>query len=103
MGGALGAGVLALLQHRATGFAWADVSSALVLGGGIGAMLGAAGLPVLGWLCFRHVSLGRALLVTGAGALAGATMGLAIGSSALVGAGLGFLGASVLLRFSRAV
>jgi hypothetical protein len=100
----LGSLILGLLQHSAPGgWSWVDVPFSMMFGGTFGALVGAVGAPLMGWLFFRHVPLGRAMLVTGAGTVAGAGIGLAAAGRPLIGGCLGFLAAAVLLRFSRAV
>jgi hypothetical protein len=99
----LGSLILGLLQHNSPGgWSWVDVPFSMMFGGTFGALVGAVGAPVTGWLFFRHVPLGRAMIVTGAGTMAGAAIGLAVAGSPLIGGCVGFLAAAVLLRFSRA-
>lgn len=71
----LGSLILGLLQHNAPGgWSWVDIPFSMAFGGTFGALVGAIGAPATGWLFFRHVPLGRAMLVTGAGTLAGAAI-----------------------------
>ena len=77
-----------------------------IAGGYVGAMIGAPLAPVAGWLLLRHVPLGRAILVTGLGTIAGGVTGLAarvtgnpIRGAVICGV-LGFLIAAFYLRAS---
>lgn len=98
----LGSLILFLLQHDAPGgWSWVDVPFSMMFGGGFGALVGAIAAPAAGFLLFRHVPLGRAMAVTGAGTLAGAAIGLAAAGMPVLGGCAGFLVAAVLLRFSR--
>jgi hypothetical protein len=100
-GGAIGAILLTALQVRAPGgfHAGIDVPLGLVFGGGFGAVAGALGAPTLGWLFFRHVPLGRAMVVTGIGTVAGALVGLAVAVAPVTGGCVGFALAAMALRF----
>lgn len=98
----LGSLILGLLQQRAPGgWSWVDVPFSMMFGGTFGALVGAVAAPVLGLFLFRHVPLGRAMLVTAAGTLAGAAIGLAVAGAPIIGSCAGFVVAAVLLRFWR--
>lgn len=98
----LGSVVLGLLQHGAPGgWSWVDVPFSMIFGGTFGAIVGAVGAPLSGWLFFRHVTLGRAMTITAIGTLAGAALGQGIGGWPLSGGCLGFLLAGFLLRFTQ--
>jgi hypothetical protein len=97
----IGTGLLAALQVGAPGgFHWAiDLPFSLMFGGTFGAAVGAVGAPLLAWVAFPHVPLGRALLATGLGTVAGAAAGLMLGGAPVLGGCLGFLVTGVALRF----
>ena len=100
-GGAIGTVLLAALQVGAPGgFHWAiDLAFSLMFGGTFGAAVGAVGAPLLAWVAFPHVPLGRALLATGLGTITGAVAGLTLGGAPVLGGCLGFLVAGLALRF----
>jgi hypothetical protein len=83
----------------------ADLSLAAV-GAGFGAPLGAVLLPAAGWLLMRHVPLGRAMLGTTLGTVAGGLIGWVFPSPmdqinrTLLAGLLGFVLAVVLLRLA---
>jgi hypothetical protein len=80
----------------------------LLAGATFGAPLGAVLLPVAGWLLMRHVPLGRALVWTTVGTVAGGLVGWFLPASVqrfmlgktLVGGIIGFLLAVLILRRS---
>ncbi len=100
-GGAIGSMLLGgLLTRSRSGFHWdVDIAFSLVFGGGFGALVGGLAAPLLGWYCFRHVPLGRAMLVTAVGTLTGAAVGLMAANAPVLGGCLGFTVAGVALRF----
>ena len=100
-GGIIGTALLAALQTRSPGgFHWSvDIPFGLVFGGTFGAAVGAAAAPLFGWLCFRHVPLGRAMAATAAGTVGGALLGLWLRGAPVAGGCLGFALAAVALRF----
>ena len=83
----------------------ADLSLAAV-GAGFGAPLGAVLLPAAGWLLMRHVPLGRAMLGTTLGTVAGGLIGWVFPSPmdqinrTLLAGFLGFVLAVVVLRLA---
>ena len=82
------------------GFRWdLDLPLGLAYGGTFGAVVGAVGAPLLAWVAFPHVPLGRALLATGLGTITGAVAGLTLGGAPVLGGCLGFLVAGLALRF----
>jgi hypothetical protein len=97
----IGTVLLAALRVGAPGgFHWAiDLPLSLRFGGTFGAAVGAVGAPLLAWVAFPHVPLGRALLATGLGTIAGAVAGLALAGAPVLGGCLGFLVVGVALRF----
>lgn len=66
----------------------------VVFGGGLGLFVGAVGAPLIAWGLLRHVPLGRAILVTGTGTVAGWLLGglLAVNPFLLALAGFGASG-----------
>ena len=70
--GALAGAVVATLVVVVTGIG--DLSDGVV-GAFFGAPLGAVLLPIAGWLSMRRVPIGRALLVTMLGTIAGGLLG----------------------------
>jgi hypothetical protein len=97
----IGTVLLATLQVGAPGgFHWAvTLPFSLMFGGTFGAAVGAVGAPLLAWVAFPHVPLGRAILATGLATVAGAAAGLMLGGAPVLGGCLGFLVAGVALRF----
>jgi hypothetical protein len=97
----IGTVLLAALQVGAPGgFHWAiDLPFSLMFGGTFGAAVGAVGAPLLAWVAFPHVPLGRAILATGLGTITGAVAGLTLAGAPVLGGCLGFLVAGVALRF----
>jgi hypothetical protein len=82
LGGTIGAVLLFVLQFGAPGgiHLWVDIPFALVIGGGFGGIVGALTAPLLGATILRHVPYGLAMLVTSVGTIAGAALGVIVGS-----------------------
>ena len=100
-GATIGTTLLAALQTRAPGgFHWTvDIPFGLVFGGSFGAVVGALGALLMGWFFFRHVPLGRAMPITGAGTVAGAVVGQLATGAPVIGGLLGFVVSAAALRF----
>lgn len=102
-------GALLLIVWALRMGAAADVPDAALLGGAVGAGLGAVLTPITAWVFLRRVPLGRAMAETAVGTVIGAAAGLVLGSvgwepgaglpAGVVGALIGFLAAALRLRF----
>jgi hypothetical protein len=77
----------------------ADAIFDLVFGGSFGALVGALGAPLLGWCFFRHVPLGRAMVITSIGTIDGALVGLVAGRDPVIAGVLGFAITGAALRY----
>jgi NhaP-type Na+/H+ or K+/H+ antiporter len=98
----LGSLILGVLQHQPSrGWAWVEIPFSMMFGGTFGAIVGGIGAPLAGWFLFRHVPLGRAMAVTGAGTLLGASVGWFSVRGPMVGGCAGFLVAAIVLRLAR--
>ena len=108
VGALAGAAVAALVVAVLEGPRAALYPELLRFGVTFGAPLGAVLLPLAGWLLMRHVPLGRALLGTAAGTVAGGLLGwfLPVGPNqiarTLVAGVIGFVLAVLALRRSAA-
>ena len=105
--GAIAGALVAMLGVAIRWGPWdaADLGLAAV-GAGFGAPLGAVLLPAAGWLLMRHVPLGRAMLGTTLGTIAGGLVGWVFPSRmdqvnrTLLAGFLGFVLAVVVLRLA---
>lgn len=101
VGGSIGTIMLAAFQVNAPGgLSWVDVPFSLMFGGGFGAAAGAVGAPIVGWALLRHVTVGRAILWTGIGTLAGALATRYTGGYLTLNSCIGFICGAILCRVS---
>ena len=93
VGFVLGTAILAALQVGSPGgFEWSiDIPFGMVFGGTFGAIVGGLGAPTLGWLLLRRVPLGRAILWTTLGTIAGTLLGILAADRPVTGALAGFV------------
>lgn len=99
VGTALLSSLLAGAPHHLT---WLDVQLGALFGGSLGALSGALGAPLLGWLVLRPVPLGRAIVATALGTLVGAWVAGAAWRTSyvapIVGGLVGFVAGAVAIR-----
>ena len=105
-GGVAGSATWALTEVLSGGFAGSWDPDLLLSASLVGAILGAVCAPLVGWLLLRYVPLGRAFAGLTLGTIIGGVVG-AFGPDLfspyyqpLILAGVGFLVAAGLLRFS---
>lgn len=92
VGSVLGTLVLLLLSlRRFSDWTLQTVGVTWMMGTMIGTPLGAIGAPVLGWLLLRRVALGRAIVATALGTVAGSLVGGATWRIARIGGDVGGL------------
>src|SRR5688572_18424408 len=80
--GAFG-GAVAMTAAVLTYFRTVPNATLLALSAGVGALIGALTLPLLGWAFLRDVPLRTAIAGTGIGTAVGGTIGLLVGASAV--------------------
>jgi MFS family permease len=98
----IGAFVVTALLALGSSVSFGERLAAAGIGGLFGAGIGAILAPAVGFFLLRHVSLGRAILWTGAGTLVGSIVGVVAGGAILAPI-LGFLAGAVALRIRAPV